>query len=411
MPYEDTIVLDGPNFGEDSETFKTIRDATKARALVGASSYNRESGIPFDLLPKIFGHVKTSANRESLGPYRGSDALGLLGRTNVGVHGTVLPHVSETAMAARALERRIAGSGLASSKMADWADEEDEEYALLKQAVDAFKSVTGIENKAQAKQAVYDAYKQVVHADVTGELSNDEYYGGLSPNKLMQSVGLEPGVHYVPKRTYSLDSPTPRSSELRSAAIYDGTRSPPAGPGMLKGDGMAGGQYCKVVKREGEWGARIHPKNCKVRYALQQTGTDAQGNPVWADAAHPVAATPDEDNLQTDTPEAQEDDAYFARHGDTTGMAQANKVMGVADRLERRHILERGRPFADRIRGRRLVEGDGLASRKTRGTRMAQHAKHHSRKHMAVMDSAMSQGHSFGAAHKIAMRQVGKGYV
>ncbi len=39
---------------------------------------------------------------------------------------------------------------------------------------------------------------------------------------------------------------------------------------------------------------------------------------------------------------------------------------------------------------------------------LQRHAKHHTAKHMASMKAAMRKGKTFGAAHKEAMKKVGK---
>ena len=39
---------------------------------------------------------------------------------------------------------------------------------------------------------------------------------------------------------------------------------------------------------------------------------------------------------------------------------------------------------------------------------MKKHSKHHSKKHMALMNQLMIKGRSFTAAHKIAQKKVGK---
>jgi len=39
---------------------------------------------------------------------------------------------------------------------------------------------------------------------------------------------------------------------------------------------------------------------------------------------------------------------------------------------------------------------------------MKKHKKHHTSKHMRLMRSKMMQGMTFGEAHKIAMKEVGK---
>ena len=41
-------------------------------------------------------------------------------------------------------------------------------------------------------------------------------------------------------------------------------------------------------------------------------------------------------------------------------------------------------------------------------TTLKKHAKHHTKKHMASMRSAMRKGKTFGAAHKEAMKKVGR---
>ena len=39
---------------------------------------------------------------------------------------------------------------------------------------------------------------------------------------------------------------------------------------------------------------------------------------------------------------------------------------------------------------------------------LKKHSKHHTTKHMKVMTIEMKKGKTFGAAHKIAMKKVGK---
>ena len=39
---------------------------------------------------------------------------------------------------------------------------------------------------------------------------------------------------------------------------------------------------------------------------------------------------------------------------------------------------------------------------------MSRHKEHHTAKHMKVMTTAMKKGKTFGAAHKIAMKKVGR---
>ena len=39
---------------------------------------------------------------------------------------------------------------------------------------------------------------------------------------------------------------------------------------------------------------------------------------------------------------------------------------------------------------------------------LKRHSPHHSKKHLAMMRSLMKQGKTFGEAHKIAMKKVGK---
>tara|TARA_R100001510_G_scaffold45594_1_gene42324 strand:+ start:1032 stop:1184 length:153 start_codon:yes stop_codon:yes gene_type:complete len=39
---------------------------------------------------------------------------------------------------------------------------------------------------------------------------------------------------------------------------------------------------------------------------------------------------------------------------------------------------------------------------------MKRHSKHHSKKHMALMRRLMIEGKTFGAAHKVAQKKVGK---
>ena len=39
---------------------------------------------------------------------------------------------------------------------------------------------------------------------------------------------------------------------------------------------------------------------------------------------------------------------------------------------------------------------------------LKRHSAHHTQKHMAMMRSLMKQGKTFGEAHKIAMKKIGK---
>ena len=52
------------------------------------------------------------------------------------------------------------------------------------------------------------------------------------------------------------------------------------------------------------------------------------------------------------------------------------------------------------------VSVSGLTKRQQ--TTMRRHSAHHTRKHLRVMATAMRKGRSFGAAHRLAMRKVGK---
>tara|TARA_R100000773_G_C4219200_1_gene117721 strand:- start:1062 stop:1211 length:150 start_codon:yes stop_codon:yes gene_type:complete len=47
-----------------------------------------------------------------------------------------------------------------------------------------------------------------------------------------------------------------------------------------------------------------------------------------------------------------------------------------------------------------------LTTRQTKT--LSKHAKHHTRKHMALMKKLMREGQSFSAAHKAAQKKVGK---
>jgi len=47
-----------------------------------------------------------------------------------------------------------------------------------------------------------------------------------------------------------------------------------------------------------------------------------------------------------------------------------------------------------------------LTTRQTKT--LSKHAKHHTRKHMALMRRLMREGQSFSAAHKVAQKKVGK---
>ena len=52
------------------------------------------------------------------------------------------------------------------------------------------------------------------------------------------------------------------------------------------------------------------------------------------------------------------------------------------------------------------VNAKGLTKRQV--SAMRKHAKHHTKKHMASMRSAMRKGKTFRAAHREAMKKVGR---
>jgi hypothetical protein len=63
------------------------------------------------------------------------------------------------------------------------------------------------------------------------------------------------------------------------------------------------------------------------------------------------------------------------------------------------------------------VEGGIVVARKRKATKkltkrqqatLRRHSRHHTKKHMAFMRSQMRKGRTFTAAHKAAMRRVGK---
>ena len=64
-----------------------------------------------------------------------------------------------------------------------------------------------------------------------------------------------------------------------------------------------------------------------------------------------------------------------ARKGAATKMAKANKGQGLSDEQKKK---------------------------------LREHSKHHSKKHMAMMNNMMREGSSFEEAHKAAMKEVGK---
>ncbi len=51
--------------------------------------------------------------------------------------------------------------------------------------------------------------------------------------------------------------------------------------------------------------------------------------------------------------------------------------------------------------------GNGKLTQRQKDT-MKRHSKHHSKKHMNTMSKLMKEGKTFGEAHKIAMKKVGK---
>ena len=168
-----------------------------------------------------------------------SDAADVIGTTAsvaglasgaTGIGAPALPFLEGIAGAANLTSAvtGLFGDGLSSSKMADWADDDDTVYEDLQRAVKAVGRMAGIESKRDAQQAAVDAYWQLVEAEGTKHLNNDEYYSGLSPNKMMKSIGVDPGPAEE-------DDPTPRTQQL----ISEGVLSPPAGPGTIKGDGLA----------------------------------------------------------------------------------------------------------------------------------------------------------------------------
>ena len=63
---------------------------------------------------------------------------------------------------------------------------------------------------------------------------------------------------------------------------------------------------------------------------------------------------------------------------------------------------KRGRPpVVGRKKGKKV-----LTSRQK--TTLKKHSKHHTKKHMTSMKTAMRKGKTFGAAHKKAMKKVGR---
>ena len=59
--------------------------------------------------------------------------------------------------------------------------------------------------------------------------------------------------------------------------------------------------------------------------------------------------------------------------------------------------------MATKVKG---VIVDGLTKRQI--SAMRRHSKHHTKKHLKAMATAMRKGSSFTKSHKIAMRKVGK---
>ena len=51
--------------------------------------------------------------------------------------------------------------------------------------------------------------------------------------------------------------------------------------------------------------------------------------------------------------------------------------------------------------------GNGKLTQRQKDT-LKRHSAHHTQKHMAMMRSLMKQGKTFGEAHKIAMKKIGK---
>ena len=51
--------------------------------------------------------------------------------------------------------------------------------------------------------------------------------------------------------------------------------------------------------------------------------------------------------------------------------------------------------------------GNGKLTQRQKDT-MKRHSKHHTKKHMDTMSKLMKGGKTFGEAHKIAMKKVGK---
>ena len=51
-------------------------------------------------------------------------------------------------------------------------------------------------------------------------------------------------------------------------------------------------------------------------------------------------------------------------------------------------------------------KGKGISDEQK--AKLREHSKHHSKKHMAMMNNMMREGSSFEEAHKAAMKEVGK---
>jgi hypothetical protein len=186
------------------------------------------------------------------------------------------------------------GGGIGSSKMHDWgSDEDDSLYEDLQNAVQAVGRVVGIDNKAQATQIAKQAYMALVDAKGVEHLDYDEYYSGLSPNKLMQSIGVDTGPE-------ADDGITPRTMQF----VSEGIQSPPAGPGMTRGSGLSATQVVAAAQnlRENPHTNQLYEQ----RLFRREQAADAQFVSSLEHAAHDsFKSTPRRSKGQKITPVEQ----------------------------------------------------------------------------------------------------------